>query len=69
MSGISSTAMNDVPRSVVALAAIFFAIALALVTVVGLLAFPDNLLWYGSIIGILMAIWFAFVIYHVWATD
>jgi uncharacterized membrane protein YagU involved in acid resistance len=69
MSGISSTAMTDVPRSVVALATIFFSIALALIIVVGLLAFPTNLLWYGGIIGILMAIWFAFVIYQVWATE
>lgn len=69
MSGVSVPTPNDVPRDVIALAGVFFIIALLLITAVELITSSRNLLFNVGVIGVLMAIWFGIVVYFVWSTD
>lgn len=69
MSGLSIPTPNDVPGSVIALAGLFFIVALILVTAVELITFSNTLLFDVGITGILMAIWFGIVVYLVWSTE
>jgi membrane protein implicated in regulation of membrane protease activity len=66
MSSISIPTPDNVPSGALALAGIFFIIAIGLIISIGLLAFSWTFLWFVAIAGGLMAIWFGFVIYSVW---
>lgn len=69
MSSISIPSPKNVPIEVIALAGVFFIVALVLVVVVGLISFSSNLLRNAIIIWVLMAIWFVFIVYTVWSGD
>jgi fatty acid desaturase len=66
MSSISIPSPKNVPTELLALAGLFFAVAVVLVVVVGLISFGGSLLQDSIIIWVLMAIWFVFVVFAVW---